>query len=69
MVYDYIAWKEEGVWTASCPGVAGVYGLGDTKALAVSDLRDALEELADYLEEIGERLPRGRRVNVGELRI
>jgi predicted RNase H-like HicB family nuclease len=69
MTYDYVSWKESGVWTAHCPAVPGVYGLGDTSAQAVADLREALNELDDYLDEIGESLPSAGKVRTGELRL
>jgi len=49
MQNGYITWKEEGVWTAHCPAVSGVYGLGSTVRAAVADLRSALREMRAYL--------------------
>jgi predicted RNase H-like HicB family nuclease len=67
MTYDYVAWKEENTWTAHCPAVPGAYGLGDTAIKAVKDLKEALSELAAYLDALGETLPRGGQVRTGEL--
>lgn len=67
--YDYVSWKEEGVWTANCPAVAGVYGIGPTSGAAVADLKEALSEMSAYLDGIGERLPRNGQVRTGELRL
>jgi len=69
MRYDYVAWKEEGTWTAHCPAVPGAYGLGATRGQAVADLQGALRELAEYLRGIGEHLPRAGQVRTGELRL
>jgi len=70
MVYDYVAWKEAGTWTAHCPAISGVYGLGSTSSAAVRDLRDALYELEEYLSELGEGLPRAKAsVRTGELEL
>jgi predicted RNase H-like HicB family nuclease len=52
--YDYIVWQDEGVWTAHCPSIPGVYGLGDTKGRAEKDLIEGLDTLFDYLHETGE---------------
>lgn len=67
MSYDYAAWQEAGQWTAHCPAVPGVYGLGRTSAAAVADLKEALRELDSYLEEIGESLPAAGKFRTGEL--
>jgi predicted RNase H-like HicB family nuclease len=68
-VYDYVSWREEGVWTAHCPAIPGAYGLGATSAQAVADLKDALYELDDYLSELGEKLPPAAAIRTGELRL
>lgn len=67
--YEFVAWKDEGVWTAHSPSVAGVYGLGSTMAAAQKDLADAIAELLDYLREIGERAPVPKRFAVGVLNV
>lgn len=43
---NYIAWQDEGQWTAHDPEVPGVYGLGDTLAEAERDLAEGLDLLA-----------------------
>jgi len=55
MLYDYIAWREEGVWTAHSPSLPGVYGVGKTRDQAERDLFESVDELMDYLDEIDER--------------
>jgi len=67
--YDYVAWREEGQWTAHSPAVPGVYGLGSTLSAAEQDLADALHEFLDYLDEIGERAPAPKRVTSGVLEV
>jgi predicted RNase H-like HicB family nuclease len=69
MSYDYVAWEEAGQWAAHCPAVAGVYGIGQTSAAAIKDLKEALEELDSYLEEIGQALPVAGKFRTGELRL
>lgn len=69
VTYKYVAWKEEGVWTAHCPAIPGVYGLGSSVAASVSDLEEALRLLAEHVAELGERLPRGGQISVGTLEI
>lgn len=67
--YTYIAWREEGIWTAHSPSIPGVYGLGDTKKKAERDLFDAVDTLFDYLHEIGEKPPMERRLVIGAMRV
>jgi predicted RNase H-like HicB family nuclease len=69
MRYAYITWTEEGQWTAHSPSVPGVYGVGRTRDRAVADLGEALDEMFDYLAEIGERAPRPRRFDTGYLEL
>lgn len=45
---------EEGMWTAHAPSVPGAYGLGPSSDAAEADLREALELLAEHLEEAGD---------------
>lgn len=67
MTYDYVAWKEEGVWSAHCPAIPGAYGIGPTPASAVADLKEALGLLVEYLKDLGEPVPRSGPVRTGEL--
>jgi len=67
--YDVLTWEEEGVWTAHSPSVPGVYGLGSTPDVADRDLKDALDTLAEYLREIGESLPRARRLRTSQVSV
>jgi predicted RNase H-like HicB family nuclease len=67
--YGYVAWQDEGLWTAHSPSVPGVYGVGSTRRAAERDLFDALEEMLSYLAEIGERPPRAKRLVSGSVAI
>ena len=63
MQYDYIAWRESGLWTAHSPSLPGVYGIGKSRPQAENDLFEAVDELLDYLDEIGERAPKPVRLS------
>jgi predicted RNase H-like HicB family nuclease len=67
--YDYLVWREEGVWTAHSPSIPGVFGLGDTKKEAEEDFFEALALMASYLDEIGEPMPKRRRITVGVVEV
>jgi len=67
--YEFLAWKDEGVWTAHSPSVVGVYGVGATRAEAERDLLDGIEELVSYLGEVGESAPRPKHIAIGVLEI
>lgn len=67
--YDYVAWKDEGLWTAHSPSVPGVYGLGATRRAAETDLIDATAELLDYLDDVGENPPKRTRVVAGTIEV
>jgi predicted RNase H-like HicB family nuclease len=67
--YDYIAWEEEGLWTAHSPSIPGVYGIGATRSKAAQSLFDGVDDLLDYLTEIGETLPPARRFVQGTLTV
>ncbi len=69
MKYKFVAWKEEGIWTAHSPSVSGVYGVGRTVQAAEADLKDALALLFRYLSESGERRPRSQKLKFGEVRV
>jgi predicted RNase H-like HicB family nuclease len=65
--YDFVVWSEEGKWTAHCPDVPGVYGIGKTRKRAEADLKEAMTEMAAHLREKGERLPPARGFATGTL--
>lgn len=67
--YDFIAWQDEGIWTAHSPSVPGVYGVGDTRREAQDDLANAILELFAYLSDIGERAPAPKQITSGVLEI
>jgi predicted RNase H-like HicB family nuclease len=69
MTYDFVTWKEGKVWSSHAPSVPGVYGLGSTSDGAERDLMEGLSTLAEYLDELGEKLPKARTVRLGQLRI
>jgi predicted RNase H-like HicB family nuclease len=69
MTYDFVTWQEDRIWSSHAPSVAGVYGLGSTAARAERDLMEALETMSEYLNRLGERLPRARTVRLGKVRI
>ena len=70
--YPIAICEDEGTIVAHSPCVPGAYGLGDTEAEAVSDLRESLELMLTHIRECGEELPRGipdgARVEVLEIR-
>lgn len=67
--YDYVAWKDEGVWSVHSPSVPGVYGLGATRRAAEADFAESLAEMLAYLEDIGEQPPRPKRLVAGAVEI
>jgi predicted RNase H-like HicB family nuclease len=67
--YDVITWEEEGIWTSHAPSVPGAYGLGETPAESKHDLEEALGTLSEYLDEIGEALPRPRKIRTSQVRV
>lgn len=69
MTYTFVAVQEDGVWGVTCPSLPGVFGVGKTRKAAERDFAGALETLAEYLDEIGEKLPPPQRVALGSLRI
>jgi len=69
MKYEYVAWKDEGIWTVHSPSVPGVYGLGGTFREAERDYIEALDTLTDYLSEINEPLPAPISIKVGSIEI
>jgi len=44
--------EEDGTWSAHDPTVEGVYGLGPTRKAAKEDLRETLELLDDYVDDV-----------------
>ena len=66
-MYDVITWEEEGIWTAHSPSVPGVYGLGSTPDIANRDLSEALSLLSEYLQEIGEPMPRPHKLRTSQI--
>ena len=69
MTYDFVTWQEDGIWSSHAPSVPGVYGLGSTADRAERDLMEALETMSEYLDGLGEKLPRARTVRLGQIRI
>jgi predicted RNase H-like HicB family nuclease len=69
MQLDYIAWKDEGQWSAHSPSVPGVYGLGETRQEAISDLIEGVGEMLDYLDEIGADRPAKKRLVSGVIEV
>jgi predicted RNase H-like HicB family nuclease len=67
--YEFVSWQDEGVWTAHSPSVPGVYGIGDTRQKAETDLFEAIGEMFDYLVSIGEKRPKAKRVVSGVLTV
>jgi predicted RNase H-like HicB family nuclease len=67
--YDYVAWKDEGLWTVHSPSVPGVYGVGATRREAEADFIDALSELLAYLRDIGESPPKRTQVIAGVVEV
>lgn len=67
--YDFIAWKDEGIWTVHAPSLPGVYGIGDTFAQAKADFLAAVELLSDHLDAIGEPMPRQAATRTGQIEI
>jgi predicted RNase H-like HicB family nuclease len=65
--YDYIAWQDEGKWTAHSPAAPGVYGVGPTRRAAEQDLHQALLELLAHLRDIGEAPPANKGIIQGTL--
>lgn len=65
--YDFVAWKDSGLWTVHCPSLPGVYGVGRTLDQAKSDFAEAASEMVGYLADIGEPLPKRTPVEVGEV--
>ena len=69
MIYDFICWEEEGIWSARIPSIPGVYGTGPTAEAAEADLMEAMGVMEGYLEEIGEELPEAGKVHLRQVRI
>ena len=65
--YDFVAWKNDGIWTVHCPSIVGVYGTGKTLAEAKEDFVSAATDMLDYRRSIGEPDPRPAHVRVGEV--
>jgi predicted RNase H-like HicB family nuclease len=69
MTYTFVAVQEHGAWGVTCPSLPGVFGVGKTRKEAEKDFAGSLETLANYLDEIGEKLPTPQRVAIGSLSI
>lgn len=67
--YEFVCWQDEGLWTAHSPSVPGVYGVGDTRKQAETELFEGIEEMFDYLSSIGEVRPKAKRVVAGVLSV
>jgi predicted RNase H-like HicB family nuclease len=48
---------EDGYFIAECPSLVGCATQGETRELAISNIREAIELYIDVLEEDGEQIP------------
>lgn len=48
---------EDGFWVVECPSLPGCISQGETKAKAVANIRGAIENYIDALEEDGLPVP------------
>lgn len=62
--YSYVLAYEDGQWSAHYPDLH-CWGVGRTRAQAVTDLKEAAALMADYLKDTGQPLPRPSRIEVG----
>lgn len=69
MVYEFLSWSDEGMWTVYSPSVPGVYGVGSSYSRAKKDFSQALSLLLDYLDDVGEDYPAPKRLCLGSLEI
>lgn len=67
--YEFITWEEDGMWTSHAPSISGVYGVGKTASKAEEDLEEAVDLLFEYLSDVGEALPKPRKLRVGSVRV
>lgn len=61
--YNCILWEEDGEWTAHNPDI-GVFGVGPSRKAALADFVTAAKLMIDYVQSIGERVPRSRAIEV-----
>lgn len=52
---------EDGYWVAECPSLPGCISQGETKEMAIANIREAIEEYIAALEDDGLSVPKGRR--------
>jgi predicted RNase H-like HicB family nuclease len=69
MTYRIVCWREGRIWSVMAPSVPGVFGTGKTEASARKDFERALAEMLDYLEDIGEPLPKSDILHVGSITV
>jgi predicted RNase H-like HicB family nuclease len=48
---------EDGFWVAECPSLPGCISQGETRAVAISNIREAIEAYVTVLEEDGIDVP------------
>jgi predicted RNase H-like HicB family nuclease len=48
---------EDGYWVADCPSLPGCISQGETRAAAISNIREAIEAYVAVLEEDGLDVP------------
>jgi predicted RNase H-like HicB family nuclease len=48
---------EDGYWVAECPTLPGCISQGETRAAAISNIREAIELYVEVLEEDGLPVP------------
>jgi predicted RNase H-like HicB family nuclease len=48
---------EDGYWVAECPSLPGCISQGETRAAAISNIREAIEAYVAVLEEDGLDVP------------
>lgn len=48
---------EDGFWVAECPSLPGCISQGETKAVAIDNIREAIELYIEVLEEDGIPVP------------
>ena len=69
MVYTFVAVREDRLWGVTCPSLPGVFGVGKSRKAAERDFAGAARTLVEYLDEIGEDLPKSKPVHLGSVRV
>lgn len=48
---------EDGYWVAECPSLPGCISQGQSREEAVQNIREAIADYIEVLEEVGESIP------------